>query len=96
GGVAGSSLDPSAHARTLAWLARLHARVADAAQDVARLEAQREEVMARLRECQARVEAVRAHREDAVRDYAAAASFRHAAEADRDWLARGTAAREQG
>ena len=52
------------------------------------LEAQREEVSGRLRALQSQVDAIEAHREDAVRDFAADTASRLASEADRDWLAR--------
>ena len=88
----GTRFDPVAHTRALAWLAKLQGRIAQAQQALARLEARREEVSERLRTLQSQVEAIEAHREDAVHDFAAAAAARVASEADRDWLARRAAA----
>jgi chromosome segregation ATPase len=87
-GAVAARLDPGAHARSLAWLAQLQGRIADAERVLRQLDDQREEVTLRLRASQANVEAIEAHREDAVRDFAADAASRQASEADRDWLAR--------
>ncbi len=87
-GAVGARFDPVAHVRSLAWLANLQGRIADAERALAQLETQREEVSGRLRALQSQVDAIEAHREDAVRDFAADTAARQASEADRDWLAR--------
>jgi hypothetical protein len=87
-GAVDSRFDPAAHARSLAWLASLQGRIADAERALTQLETQREEVSGRLRALQSQVDAIEAHREDAVRDFAADTASRLASEADRDWLAR--------
>lgn len=87
-GAFGSRFDPAAHARSLAWLASLQGRIADAERALTQLEAQREDVSGRLRALQSQVDAIEAHREDAVRDFTADTASRLASEADRDWLAR--------
>ena len=87
-GAVGTRFDPAAHVRSLAWLANLQGRIAEAGRVLAQLEKQRDEVSGRLRALQAQVDAIEAHREDAVRDFAADTAARLASEADRDWLAR--------
>jgi outer membrane murein-binding lipoprotein Lpp len=84
----GARFDPAGRVRMLAWLAALHGRIDDARRIAAQVQAQRDEASAHLRTLQAQVDAIEAHREDAARDFAQAASNRAAAEADREWLAR--------
>ena len=87
-GAVGTRFDPVAHVRSLSWLANLQGRIAEAERVLAQLDKQREEVSGRLRALQTQVDAIEAHREDAVRDFAADTAARLASEADRDWLAR--------
>jgi len=87
-GAVGGRFDPAAHARSLVWLASLQGRIADAERALTQLETQREEMSGRLRALQSQVDAIEAHRADAVRDFIADTAARLASEADRDWLAR--------
>lgn len=88
-------LDPAEHRRTLAYLSLL-------TQQVVGLERERDAKLQLCGECrrvclsqQLRLEALTAHKDDALTEYAAELRQRGAIEQDRDWLARapGRAAR---
>lgn len=81
-------LDPGSHARTLHWLARLQGRIAEALRAGEALERERDEVSRRLRGLQCKVDAIAAHREDAVAEFTSSQAARASDEADRDWLSR--------
>ncbi len=81
-------IDPSSHVRSLHWLAQLQGRISQAAARVEKLEQERDAASERLRELQCKVDALHAHRDDAVAEFAIGQVARDASEADRDWLAR--------
>ena len=81
-------LDPQAHVRSLHWLAQLQGRIGAAAARLEGVERERDAAGRRLRELQAKVDALEAHRDDAIAEFAGEQAARQASEADRDWLAR--------
>ena len=85
-------IDPSSHVRALHWLAQLQGRIALVVARVEKLEQERDAASQRLRELQCKVDALDAHRDDAVAEFTLGQVARNAAEADRDWLARRPAA----
>jgi chromosome segregation ATPase len=80
-------IDPQMHVGSLQWLAQLQGRIDIAIAHRDAIERERDAAGQRLRELQCKVDALEAHREDAVAEFAVEQASRDAAQADRDWLA---------
>jgi hypothetical protein len=87
-GRATQQMDPRAHAHSLQWLAQLRARMAQSEALCERLEADCGRVGRACLSDQQKLNAIEAHRDDAVADFAQDLHRRQSVEADRDWLAR--------
>ncbi len=81
-------LDPQRHVQGLAWLARLHARIAKQEDVLAKAEARRDAVRKECTERQQKVELDDEHRESCLEEFRVSEEARGRAEADRDWIAR--------
>jgi hypothetical protein len=81
-------LDPAFHARGLQWLRQLKTRTETGSLALSALHAQRTALAAKCLAQQRKVDAVLAHRKDALEVFVREENGRLAAEADRDWLAR--------
>lgn len=87
-GRVAQQVDPGAHARSLQWLAQLRERMMQAQVRCADL---RKDCTQAARDClshQQKIDAIEAHRDEAVEEFAQEALRRQAADSDREWLAR--------
>jgi predicted nucleic acid-binding Zn-ribbon protein len=81
-------LDPVVHSTTLQWLVQLNRQIDSLGLQLNELRSRHSALM---RECLAqnqKVQAIEAHRDEAMHDYTREESARLANESDRDWLAR--------
>jgi chromosome segregation ATPase len=80
--------DPERHVRSLHWLQQQRTRIAALDRQMAGLHAERSQLMTRCQAQQQGIDAIEAHRDEAVADFARAEAAGLATVADRDWLAR--------
>ncbi len=80
--------DPASHRRGLAFLAQLQHRIGAQVQQLQMLQAQRESLQADCIAQQRKLDGLAEHRAQAIDEYAAEATRRELAEADRDWIGR--------
>lgn len=81
-------MDPRAHADSLLWLARLRRRIEQCEALCERLRADCRRLGQESLSRQQSLEAVEAHRDEALAEFAQGTQRLQAVEADRDWLAR--------
>lgn len=87
-GRVAQQVDPHAHARSLQWLAQLREQMMQSQMRCDRLRADCKQAGRDCLSHQQRIDAVEAHRDESVAEFAQDALRRHAVEADREWLAR--------
>lgn len=80
--------DPTSHRRGLAFLAQLQHRIGAQLAQLQALQARRERLQADCIAQQRKLDGLAEHRAQALDEYAAEASRRELAEADRDWIGR--------
>jgi len=81
-------LDPQRHVQGLAWIARLHARLVQQQEALAKAEARRDALREECTASQRKVELDERHRESCLAEYRASEEAHERTEADRDWIAR--------
>lgn len=80
--------DPAQHVRSLYWLQQQRVRIAALDREMACLHTERSQLVTRCQAQQQGIDAIEAHRDEAVADFARAEAAVQATAADRDWLAR--------